>query len=405
MVNTKPTAFVFTLLMLWLGLGRSSAQVPLNLQQFRQCVSSSGTEPTCMLAWSASPYLVGTTIQVSRSSIVIKGQFQYGSYPVLKRDRSVNGGNGPENIMRVNVGLSNVTIENLEFNGSYGSSSGPPTTCDWSQQINTCGEWSDLDVFLGTAFVTIQHSNFRDAAERAIRLRGNLHTVQHVSIGDGRNCGVSIGAAYSVNVLSSTLYNNLGAGVCANGAPLWNINIGGPSQAQGNYFYHNHFGKPDGSDGGQIYVGEGNSVIRVQNNIIQGAYSASDPGINAGIEVDPSAFGVTITGNTIYSHGLEGINIKCKTTVLVDGHSIHSNKEGVRVLGRYGLHEHCPTEHDEPKVAIRDPLANNSQWDLRLYGIKQSERVCTTTHPAQILIEESGGFAPHYISATCPSPF
>jgi hypothetical protein len=407
------------------GALAQTPQTPQVTQSFRDCVASGGTGGTCWL--DQGTWYVASTINVTRSNIVIKGNWAGGSspYPTLKRDRY--NGNGPAAI--VSVAASYVTFENIGIDGAYGAgvSVSPPTGCYYldgfgnrapNSVLDFCYTFSDLDVQWPSSHVTVLASTFVNGAERSIRLQGNDHLVDWSNVGFARGCGIHIGRSERTAVYHSEIWSNFGAGVCISGGTISDITIGN-LDSQRNHFYRNHWGLADGSNGGQIYVGGGTNN-HVVGNYVEGAWNSSEPGQNVGIEVDPGNVNALVHGNAVFGHGEQGINIKWNNTNVVVEYgtvwannlaNVAPNEEGIQILGSKDRATSEDPNPFDPTVTIRDVAGagTNSPYDLRPYGFTAANKVCVSgvstsmTRPSTSQQQsENNGYLPIYNNTTCP---
>src|SRR5260370_18185178 len=123
-----------------------------NLGDFATCLSSAsgpawdGSTSTCTLVYQSTPYMIGSTLTISSSSVrYITGGS--GGTPTLERDLTNVTTTSPQfPIMKATSSANNIVIENLIFNGNragYNNSIQQPIRC------MTDDRWIDLD--LGSA--------------------------------------------------------------------------------------------------------------------------------------------------------------------------------------------------------------------------------------------------------------
>ena len=322
---------------------RTTYAAPLDVTSFRTCISALGSSygNTCELQAGTSP--IASELVVGRPGITLLGNTGTGGRSTIKRDRSA--GAGPKTLLRIDSSVTNIYVHDIDFDGDYGAPLATcsitdsqcdrkwPGTCVPTDARSGCGEWSDVVIDKTASYVHFYSDNFKNATENAITAEGIGHTFYLITITNGRNCGIHIGNGTAISVTSSTFTGNYGAGICLAGGVKSNITIG--SAGVGNSFYHNHWGKSDGSDGGQVYVGS-SSYTTVASNLINGQYSG-DPGHNTGIEVDPGVSNLVIKDNTVTNHGAEGENFKWDVTATVTNDTISSNGLALAVPGDYGI--------------------------------------------------------------------
>ena len=389
---------ILTLITTALIAGRPASA--LSLANFRTCVSSSGGSygSVCALDYTStdgnSIHRVDSTLYVGRSNITIQGTASGGQYPTLKRWR-IGYGDGPQQILQFTYGVSNVTLQNLNFDGAYGDTASPPSTCN--PCAGTCGFWADVWAVGGTNHITFQYLRFDNASENGIILNGTNHYVYQVTMNHGRNAGILIGGASNIQIYSSTFQSNFGAGVAISGGNNSAITIGAPYV--GNGFYHNHWGQPDCSNGGQVYVGGVSTNVSVAGNVIDGQHVWSDPGQQAGVEVDPNVSSLTLSGNVVTGNGAEGEGFKWNvSSTQVNGDSVYSNGSA----GFYFLGQDGHGAVSDPGVSLKNVTASGNPIDVHLWGFRSNNKICSTNYGMTVNNENSGGFSPYYNQATCP---
>jgi hypothetical protein len=287
-----------------------------------------------------------------------------------------------------------VIIKNLNFDGSYGDAATPPSSCN-PRGAGDCNFWSDLWYDWPVKSVTLQDVAFYNATEQAVTIQGSNHVVRRVRVSHSRNAGLHIGSAIRVAVLSSTFTSNLGAGVAITGTGTDTITIGGKNLS--NYFYHNHWGLPDGSPGGQIYVADAANVV-IMNNFIDGQYSASDPARQAGIEVDPNTT-VTLSGNTVHDNGAEGENFKFNASARVSNELVYSNRQyGFSFLGIAANHN----RGTDPRVQLNNVKTTGNPVDIYVWGVLTARLVCSDNHLLTTLISRESDPNAYYTQGACP---
>ena len=343
----------------------SQSASAMSWSDFQKCISSAGSGSTCDLDYSSTAYTmpaellttatpvagystctaIPTTLCIGRSNITITGDQDpsTGNYPTIKRCRDTGMGctsDGVQAQLAIDLNdQTNITIEHLNFDGSYGdgtggSPGGHPSTCDPTGITDPpCNYWSEIWAEEGSSNVTIEYVLINYATNEGIELLGANEEVAHSQFNHGANVGVGawVGSggspgASGVVIWDNQFSNNYGSGVAAAAVGL-NISS--------NTFSHNHWGKPDGSNGPELYVATNSDGVTVWYNTVDGEYSSGDPGANVGIEVDPPATCAAtisgtsyscLTGNVVYNHGLEGeIFFYNESAIEVDGDYVYDN--------------------------------------------------------------------------------
>lgn len=336
----------------------------LDLTNFRNCVSSSGTGSTCTLDpnWSGGgiiPWDVTTPIAVQRA-VTVQGNLSYPGQVILERAAAV------ANMMYIAPSGSGATIKNLEFDGNKAAYAG--------------GSFTDLDVQSGTWNIVIRDCTFRNAPDFAVNV--NYYTYIHYSnFYDARLVGILTYNPYSNNT-DIGVYNSTFAGVGTNAIYLSSGSRN--SILYDNFFYENHKTCAWGSPGGQILLDETTSGITVQNNDVDGnlAYCGpSYPSSSAGLEGYGSSH--LITGNTFSNHRWFGMYFTGASGIEISYNIVEYNQSnGVNLTGTVGGWPPCspwPTY-----TMTSNTIRHNSGW-----GIYAAKSGCTAG-PSSSTISLSG---------------
>jgi len=339
---------------------------------------------------------------VQRSNITITGNPSGGLYPTLKRDRTLGNPDGPTQIMALADGLSDVTIEYLNFDGAYGAGASPPSSCNPCD--GNCGSWNDL-AYGNDSYVDLEYVNFNNSGVNAVYIQGSNQYMYQITISNGEDAGIHIGGGSYVQIYSSTFQSNYGAGIAIAGGTSSiptnnNITIG--ADYVGNASYHNHWGQPDCSNGGQVYF-SGTSTASLVGNIIDGEYSTSDPGQQSGVEVDPGVSSLTLSGNQVYKNGAEGEGVKWNSSAVISGDDVYGN--GTYNFSFLGLQDCSSGCVSDPNVQLDGVTSNTSgesgsPYDLYIWGFNTSSRICSTTSLSPYIVSSPSNV--YYTQSTCP---
>ncbi len=336
------------------ALGAVPAVAQTAWQSFVSCITTSGTSGspvTCTLPTGtysidgSSPYY--PVAEITGSYLIVQGVQNGGDYPTLQRS-----GSGAQSLMTTGYGVSNVTIQYLNFDGNRYGVSG----------INCLGlpesQYIDLDSsYYPGANILVQYVNFLNSPATAADLTGPLSVIQYSQWAAG---GPSQGSRWDGLYLNSP-YMEDGAQAFSNYIDYsgWSgIDI----QGYGNFIYGNilqvnRHEEGNNVTGGQIFV-TGDWAYIGATLMFQYGYQLNGSTVNGcateslspadGIEVTSSNPNIFDIGS--YSH----------TGALVGG-----TTGGVGMLidpGTYGLYMAGPDPWD-PSDTLKD-MFNNSQGGI-----------------------------------------
>jgi hypothetical protein len=233
------------------ALGAVPAAAQTAWQSFVSCITTSGTSGspiTCTLPTGtypiggSSPYY--PVAAITGSYLIVQGVQNGGNYPTLQRS-----GSGAQSLMTTGYGVSNVTIQYLNFDGNrYGV-----------YGINCLGlpenQYVDLDSsFYPGTNILVQYVNFLNSPATAADLTGPLSVIQYSQWAAG---GPSQGSRWDGLYLNSP-YMEDGAQAFSNYIDYsgWSgIDIQGYGNfIYGNILYINRHEEGDNVTGGQIFV-------------------------------------------------------------------------------------------------------------------------------------------------------
>lgn len=247
------------------GSSLSDTDISTSPGQLQNCIGSTGTARTCVLAQGRHP--VNTPLRIQRSGITVMGWGGPGDTTVYRNHANV------VQIMVADANVSDVTIKNLTFDGNrYGPGLG--LNC-----LPGNAHFYDLDLSSGGKF-TVQWANFINAPGWALIFKGYGSSVSLSNFGRGghgyapdgslRDLTEQESATRSTAIWIEGSYNGAWYNAISH-AGTAAINLHGSHQyAYGNLLYQNRYEISDGVGGGQLFLDRDSSAATVTGNVIDG---------------------------------------------------------------------------------------------------------------------------------------
>jgi parallel beta-helix repeat protein len=332
-------AYVFaTSLSLFALAGPCSAQAnpyQLTLDQFTDCVGPNlynydhGTG-ICQLIpndTNGGFYILNSTINVTRSSILVAGQ----NFSTAGLQR---GNSSMDAIMSITG--DNVTVYFLDFNGSgsgngyFGEGAGSIPTCS-----DTCDQYLDLDVAsagTGPENVVVLNCFFEYSPNYSVQAWANIEinssTFEYVGYSGIFIYGPSAPGAGNVLVEGSSFIDNGGSGIAVVGL------TGSQNTIEYNYLINTHYLCFDSSPGGQIYVDPSSSGISVYDNNVNASTPCPNGYGSQGLEMYGTNH--TVDSNTFQYQVQQGITIASGNGISVTNNTIENNGQGgLAITGQF----------------------------------------------------------------------
>ena len=383
-----------------------------NVGDLRACINRPAGPPlVCALKNSTAPYEIsGEPLIIRRSDTTLEPASEAGQTPpTLKRtDGSM------KKIIWAPRGVSHVTIQNLQFDGTKS------ITPKESHYFDISAEGSDI---------TIQNNYFGNAAYYCVYIGGPHITVRNNIFGELISGGETRFApgmdtavkAWGVNATQFTIDGNkishFRGAMSVTGVP----NGSDPATASvinNNTLYHNAICVPD-CGGGQILIGS-SSNVKITNNSINGGWNENENRNTVhsyGLEIQEASY-VYVGSNRIFNNSLSGIWVgNGSHHVTLENNTVYENGlNGVQVAAGGRLKPVADisiiglkSRHNDQHRGPGGPFPTLPRfWGVMIQN-EGPQSVCIQTDSdlqqnakGAIFVERRGGYS---LSAACPRPY